>query len=413
MAGIHKLTASSLKLKRVGHFGDGLGLWLQISRAKDGGFNRSWAFRFTAANGRVREMGIGSVNMIGLGEARDVARECRKLVYAGIDPIEHRRERRATQATAAAKRVLSFDECARAFIAAKRDEWRSEKHAQIWPVTLAKYVSPMIGKLPVDAVNTALVVKVLQPVWDRIPESASRLRGRIEAILDWAAVAGHRKPGDNPARWNGHLEHLLPAVRKIRPKEHMASMPYADVPAFMARLRAEPGTSARALELLILTAARAGEVRGATWDEIDSDAAVWEIPGIRMKAGNLHRVPLSARCLEILHATPRQGDFVFVGRAGGMMADSNLSYLLRKLGHGDVTVHGFRSSFRDWCGEQTNYPREVAEAALAHRVGDQVEQAYRRGDALEKRRKLMSAWAAYCAKPAATGATVTPLRRVP
>jgi integrase len=408
--GVFRLSAIDLKRKAPGHYGDGLGLWLQITRGKHGA-NRSWVFRYTAANGRPREMGLGGTHTISLAKARELARECRELRLRGVDPIEHRKAQRAAQAVEA-KRGMSFDECARAFLAAKRNEWRSEKHAQTWPATITKYVSPVIGKLPADQIDTPLIMKVLQPLWERIPESASRLRGRIESILDWAAVSGFRQQGDNPARWRGHLEHLLATPHKLRPKEHMAAMPYADLPAFMRRLKAEQSTTAGALEFLILTAARAGEIRGAAWSEIDPDRAVWSIPGERMKAGKAHRVPLSSRCVELLRATPRQGTLVFPGRAGGMMADSNLVYLMRKLDCGEFTVHGFRSSFRDWAGEQTNFPREICEAALAHTIGNKVEQAYRRGDALEKRRKLMEAWATFCGHPVVTGTTVTPLRKI-
>ena len=407
--GVFRLTAIDLKRKTPGHYGDGLGLWLQISRGKHG-VNRSWVFRYTAANGKTREMGLGGTHTISLARARELARECRELRLRGVDPIEHRKAQRTAQA-AAAKRTITFDEAARAFLAAKRGEWRSHKHAQIWPATIAKYVSPVIGKLPVDAIDTPLVMKVLQPLWDRIPESASRLRGRIESVLDWASVSGFRH-GENPARWRGHLEHLLATPRKLKPKQHMSAMPYTDVPAFMARLRAEQSTSARALEFLTLTAARAGEVRGAVWSEIDVDRGVWEIPDERMKAGKAHRVPLPSRCLDILRAMPRQGKFIFPGRAGGMMADSNLAYLLRKLGYGHFTIHGFRSSFRTWAAEQTSFPHEIAELALAHTVGDAVVRAYKRTDLFDRRRKLMDAWAAFCSKPAPAGATITPLRKI-
>ena len=253
---------------------------------------------------------------------------------------------------------------------------------------------------------------VLQPVWERIPESASRLRGRVEAILDWATASGLRHGDANPARWKGCLEHLLAAPRKVKPKEHMAAMPYAEVRAFVARLRAEQGVSGRALEFLILTAARAGEVRGAVWSEFDLSHAVWEIPNHRMKAGKAHRVPLSSRCIEILRALPRQDDLVFPGRAGGMMADSNLAYCLRKLGHGDVTVHGFRSSFRTWAAERTSFPHEIAELALAHSVGTAVVRAYKRTDLFDRRRELMQAWCDFLARPAAETGMVVPMRKV-
>jgi integrase len=408
--GIFRLTAAALKRTKPGHYGDGLGLWLQVSAGKGGKRNRSWVFRYVV-NGRTREMGLGGTHTISLAKARELARECREQRLAGIDPIEHRKARRAAQA-AAAKRAMTFDECARAYIAAKRSEWRSQKHVGEWVSTLARDILPVIGKLPVDAIDTALVVKALQPVWERAPESGNRLRGRIEMILDWAAVAGHRAPRDNPARWSGHLGHVLPAPRKVKPSEHLAAMPWRDVPAFVAQLHAVGGTAAAAFEYLILCAARRGEVLGAVWGEITWDESVWEIPGTRMKAGKPHRVPLSLRCLEILRQqqSVREGDLIFPGRDGALNENA-FRYIMRRLGVHQYTVHGFRSAFRDWCGEHTNYPREVAEAALAHATDDAVEAAYRRGDALEKRRKLMEQWAAYCARPLAA-TEVVPLRKI-
>jgi integrase len=407
--GVYRLTARDLKRKTAGTYGDGLGLWLQVSAGKHG-TNRSWEFRYTV-HGRPRYMGLGSVHTVGLAGARELARECRELRLRGIDPIEHRKAQRAAQA-AAAKRAMSFDECARAYMAAKRAEWRSAKHAGEWVSTLARDVSPAIGKLPVETIDTALVVRALKPVWERAPESASRLRGRIEAILDWAAVSGFRSADiPNPARWPAHLEHVFAAPSK-RAKEHLAAMPFADVPAFMAKLRAVGGTAAIALEFLILTAARRGEVLGATWGEINRDEAVWEIPSARMKSGKLHRVPLSPRCIEILRQqrSAREGDLIFPGQSGALNENA-FRYIMRRLGVGQYTAHGFRSSFRDWCGEHTNFPREIAEAALAHATGDRVEQAYRRGDAIEKRRKLMNAWASYCGRPVAAGDVVVPMRK--
>jgi len=398
--GVYRLIARDLKRKTPGTYGDGLGLWLQVSAGKHG-TNRSWEFRFTV-NGRPRFMGLGSVNTIGLAKARELARECRELRLRGIDPIEDRKQRRAAQA-AAARRAISFDECARAYMAAKRAEWRSAKHAGEWVSTLARDVSPAIGKLPVETIDTALVVKALKPVWERAPESASRLRGRIEAILDWAAVSGFRVADTpNPARWPGHLEHLF-AVPSKRAKEHLAAMPFADVPAFMAKLRAADSTAGRALEFLILTAARRGEVLGARWSEVEG--SLWTVQRERTKAHREHRVPLAPRCVEILRDLPRTGDLIFSGRDRALNENA-FRYIMRRLGVGQYTAHGFRSSFRDWCGEHTNFPREVAEAALAHATGDAVERAYRRGDALEKRRRLMETWANYCSRPVASGDVV-------
>lgn len=407
---INRLTGADLRRSKPGVYADGGGLYLQITDAQghSSSINRSWLFRFAIAGRPERWMGLGSLNTVSLVEARERARQGRLMVLDGIDPIEARKERRAKEA-AASKRTTTFDECAAAYIAAKRHEWRSQKHAATWPATIRQYVSPVIGKLPVDAIDTPLIMKVLRPIWDRIPDSASRLRGRIESILDWATVSGFRQ-GENPARWKGHLEHLLAAPHKVRPREHMAAMPYSAVPAFMAQLRAEQGTFARALELLILVAARAGEVRGAVWSEFDLDHAVWEIPGRRMKAGKPHRVPLSSRCIEILRAMPRQGELVFPGRAGGMMAEVNFAYILRKLGHGDVTTHGFRSSFRTFAAERTHFPHEIAELALAHSVGSAVVRSYKRTDLFDRRRRLMQMWCEFIGRPTAETGMVVPLR---
>src|SRR5262249_48291592 len=406
--GINRLTGADLRRSKPNLYADGGGLYLQITKAQNSSaINRSWLFRF-AINGRERWAGLGSLNTVSLAEARERARQCRLLVLDGIDPIETRKQRR-TQEAAASKRAITFDQCAAAFIAAKRNEWRSQKHAATWPATIHKYVSPAIGKLPVDAIDTALIMKVLQPIWNRIPETASRLRGRIESILDWATVSGFRQ-GENPARWKGRLEHLLAAPRKVKPKVNMAAMPYAAVPAFTARVRAKQGMSPRALEFAILAAARSGEVRGAVWSEFDLDHAVWEIPGPRMKTGKSHRVPLSSRCIEILRAVPREGDLVFPGRGGGMMAEVNFAYILRKLGHGDVTTHGFSSSIKTFAAMRTNFPNETAERALAHSVPTVLVRSYKRTDFFDRRRPLMQAWADFCARPPAETAMVVPLR---
>jgi integrase len=407
--GVNRLTGADLRRTKPGLFCDGEGLWLQVSVAADGKRrNRSWIFRYTRA-GRTREMGLGSLNALSLVEARERARKSRQLLLDGIDPIERRNAERAAQAIESAK-IISFEECAYRYIAAHRDSWRSAKHAAQWPQSLAKHVFSAIGKLPVATIDTALIMKTLAPVWEKAPETGSRIRGRIESILDWAAVCGFRQ-GGNPARWSGHLEHLLAASRKLRPIKHFAAMPYPQVPAFMAKLRALDSTAARALEFAILVAGRRGEVLGATWSEFDMEARIWIVPGSRMKSGREHRVPLSPRCLAILREMRAKtgGELVFPGR-DGELARATFQLFLRSLGHGDVVQHGFRSSFRDWAGETTNFPREVCEAALAHATGDRVELAYRRGDALAKRRKLMEAWASYCNRPA-TGGDVVPLRK--
>jgi integrase len=402
------LSGVDLRRSKPGRYCDGGGLILQVTYARAGeGVNRSWLFRW-ARNGEEHVMGLGSAQTVSLAEARERARQCRLQLLDGVDPLADRDRRRAEQ-EAAAKRLFTFDECVRAYLAAKRSEWTNEKHAQQWPSTLAQYASPTIGKLPVDKIDTALVMKVLEPIWGRIPETASRLRSRIEAVLDWATVSGARQ-GENPARWQGHLEHLLSAPSK-RTKKSLAAMSYGELPGFMAQLRDHAGVAARALEFAILTAGRSGEVRGATWAEIDLQTAIWTVPAERMKAGKEHRVPLSPRALEILRSLPRQGDgLVFPGRDGVVQADSSLTQVLRKLGH-TVTVHGFRSSFRTWAAERTNFAREVAEQSLAHTIGTAVERAYKRTDLFDQRRRLLDMWSEYCSRPAIAGATVVELHR--
>jgi integrase len=404
---IHRLSALDLKRRQPGMYADGGGLVLQATAGTDGQIRRSWIFRYMIA-GRSRYMGLGSIHTVSLAEAREAALQARKLLLAGTDPIEHR-DSHHTERAAAAARSMTFDECVAAYVAAHRDAWRNEKHAKQWDQPLRRSISPVIGKFPVAEIDTAVIVKAIRPMWDKTPVTASRVRGRIEAILDWATVSKFRQ-GENPARWDGHLEHLLPAARKVAPIRHHAAMPYSDVPAFMVKLRATESTVARALEFLILTATRSGEARGATWDEIKLAEKVWTIPGARMKAGREHRVPLSPRALQIIGKGGKGA--VFPGRGGGTVSEGGVKYLMQQLGADAYTAHGFRSAFRDWAGNQTNFARDVAEAALAHRVGNEVELAYRRGDALEKRRRLMDAWAAYCSKPVPTGATVTPIRKV-
>jgi integrase len=401
---IHRLTGADLRRRQPGAYADGGGLWLQVSRSKDGKqINRSWLFCY-AAVGREREMGLGSLFTVSLAEAREAALQCRKQRLAGIDPIDRRRAERAA-GTAARAKLMTFDQCAAAFIAAHRNEWRSERHAKQWPTTLTAFASPTIGRTPVAEVDTAAVVKVLEPIWYRVTETAKRLRGRIEAVLDWAVVGGYRPPGDNPARWAGHLEHLFASPSKLKGKRHLAALPFREVPAFIEKLRAVPGTMARAIEFTVLTACRRSEVLGACWDEIDVDNRIWVVPARRTKGLREHSVPLCDRTLEIIaeQRAVRRDAFVF---PGPLKYDAGP--LLRSLGC-TATLHGFRSSFRDWCGEETTFPREVAEAALGHRTGNAVEQAYRRGSALQKRRLVMDAWAAFCAKPLQPGAVV-PLR---
>jgi integrase len=405
--GLHRLTAAALKRSKAGLFADGGGLYLQVTAGADGDLRRSWLFRFKVAKDRDRWMGLGPAHTVSLAEAREAALQCRKARLAGIDPINARNERRAAEAQASAK-VIKFAEAADSYVRAQAVSWRNSKHAAQWPRSLRVHVFPLLGPLPVAAIDTPLILKCLRPIWERTPETGSRIRGRIEAVLDWCGAAGHRE-GANPARWSGHLEHLLPSPAKAKPAQHHAAMPVAELPAFMSELRAQQGTAARALEFAILTAARSGEVFGARWGEVEGD--VWVIPAERMKSGRKHEVPLSQRALAIIDemAAQRQGELVFPGRDGlKPLGQTGLRHVLKQLGR-DVTAHGFRSAFRDWAGDHTHFPREVAEAALAHVIGDKAEQAYRRGNALDKRRKLMEAWGKYCAAPAPAG-EVVPMR---
>jgi len=399
---------NALKVKTVktpGMYADGDGLYLQV--APTGA--KTWIYRFQL-RGRRRDMGLGSAKIYPLAEARQKAAEARRLVADRLDPIEQRVAQAAVAAALAAK-AMTFEECARRYIAAHRAGWRSPKSLAAWEGTLAAYVHPVIGSLPVQAIDTGLVTKILEPLWSGKSETASRVRGRIEAILDYATVQGWRH-GDNPARWRGHLDKALPAKSKIRPVEHLAALPYAKLPAFMTELRQQQGVGARALELAILTAARSGAVIGARWEEFDFDARSWTIPATRMKAGREHLVPLPGPAIVVLDqmAAIRQGGFVFAGeRSARPISNMAMSMTLRRMKRGDLTVHGFRSTFRDWAAEQTNFPAEVAEMALAHAVGDKVEAAYRRGNLFEKRRQLAEAWAGFCGRPA--GGEVIPLRR--
>jgi integrase len=408
--GINRLSGADLRRSKPGLFGDGNNLFLQVSASMTYSkqINRSWVFRYVDAAGRTREMGLGSLNVIGLKEARELAREYCGLRLRGIDPLEHRNAQRAA-AAAATMKSITFEAAAHAYIAAHRNEWRNQKHAQEWPDSLRRHIFPTLGSLPVAMIDTGLVVRALKEVWQSAPETGARVRGRIEAILDWATVSGFRS-GDNPARWNGHLKYLLAAPRKRR-VEHLPAMSWREVPSFMEKLRAVDGVVARALEFAILTAARTGEVRGATWDEIDLDNAIWSVPGGRTKGGRLHRVPLAPRVMQILKDQRHLAhQHVFSGAKGDPLNKSALLRLLTSVGHGNVTVHGFRSSFRDWTGENTNFPRDVCEAALAHATSDKVEAAYRRGDLFAKRAKLMAAWSDYCAKPTPIGANVVPMK---
>ena len=397
---------------RPGMYADGGGLYLRVT--PEGA--RNWVLRYMIDR-RPRWMGLGPLSLYGLADARAHALDARRKRHEGIDPIEARRAERARQKLEAAK-AITFKQCAELYIASHRAGWRNDKHAAQWPTTLSTYAYPSIGALPVQSVDTGLVLKVLEPIWRTKPETASRLRGRIESILDFAKVRGYRD-SENPARWRGHLAKLLPTRSKVRAIEHHAALPYSELPGFLTVLRGQEGTAARALEFLILTAGRTGEVIGARWNEIDLLDRTWTVPAARMKARREHRVPLSPRAIAILEEMLKvqhndaDDPFVFSGRKP-QMALSNMAFLmlLRRIKRADLTAHGFRATYKTWASERTSFQNEIVEAALAHVIGDKVEQAYRRGDLFEKRRRLMQQWATFCiAAPAQQSKTnVTPLR---
>ncbi len=358
---------------------------------------KTWVLRVTVA-GKRRDMGLGGYPAVTLAKARENAREARERVRAGVDPIEaSRASRSAAAATRAA--ALTFEQCAAKYIEANQSGWKNAKHAAQWVSTLEQYAFPVMGGLLVRDVALSHVLAVLEPIWKTKTETASRLRGRLESVLDWATVRKYRT-GENPARWKGHLDKLLPKPAKVAKVEHHRAVPVADVGAFLVKLRMQAGLGARALEFAILTAARSGEVRGACWSEINTEAKVWVIPAARMKAGKEHRVPLSADALALLEALPRMAgtELVFPAPRGGALSDMTLSAVLRRM-EVDAVPHGFRSTFRDWAGERTAHPREVIEHALAHLLKDKDEAAYQRGDLFEKRRRLMDDWSAFLNRP--------------
>jgi integrase len=392
---INRLNARAVAtLAEYGRHADGGGLYLSIS--PNGG--RRWVFLYRW-HGKPTEIGFGSARDVTLARARELAKDARGRLAEGINPKE---ARKAIEGT-------TFGECADRLIAAMRPSWRNDKHAAQWEMTLREYAAPL-RRLPAHAITTDGVLSVLKPLWNEKPETASRLRGRIERVLDAAKAQGFRT-GENPARWRGHLDQLLPRRQRLT-RGHHAAMRYGDMPAFIGGLQSRRATAALALEFVILTAGRSGEVLGARRDEFDLERAVWTVPAHRMKAGREHRVPLSARALKIIKALHEveSGEFVFVGhKPGKPLSGMALEMVLRRMKLDDVTVHGFRSAFRDWAAECTNFTNEVCEAALAHAVTNKVEAAYRRGDLFEKRRKLMDAWAAFCSAPKAAG-KIVPIR---
>ncbi|MGD9667803.1 MAG: tyrosine-type recombinase/integrase [Hyphomicrobiaceae bacterium] len=394
---IKRLNARAVQtLTKPGRHSDGGGLYLVVDQRG----SKRWIFLYRRRrDGKLSEMGLGGLTAVPLAEARKKAAEARALLASGRDPIESRRSDERQPA------IPTFAEMADQVIAALEGSWRNEKHRAQWRTTLTTYCAPIRSK-PVDAIQTADVLAILSPIWRSKAETASRLRGRIEKVLDAAKAHGFRT-GENPARWRGHLDHLLGKRPKLR-RGHHPAMPWQEVPTFVRRLRARNGTAARCLEFIILTQPRSGEVlrsvrdgqiEGMRWIEIDWEAGIWTVPAVRMKTGREHRKPLSARALGILREMyeAQCGDFVFPSQDGNIpLSDMALEMVLRRMDAKPATVHGFRSSFRDWAGEATSHPREIAEAALSHTVGDAVERAYRRGDALEKRRALMEAWARFC-----------------
>jgi integrase len=402
---INRLTALKVsKIKKPGWYPDGLGLYLQVSKTG----SKSWVYRYEIS-GKEHRHGLGSIHDTSLEEARITAETCRSLRREGINPIEHKKRLEVAKKLQKTKNI-TFKECALAYIEAHKDSWKNRKHESQWRNTLETYAYPVIGDLPVQDVDVGLILSILEPLWKTKTETATRVRQRIENILDWATVREYRQ-GENPARWRGHLDKTLPKRSKVQKVQHFKAMKYSDVPAYFQILRETDSQSARALAFIILTATRSSEARGAKWDEIDLKAKVWTLPPERMKAGRQHRIPLSPEALKILKEVKplAQDGFVFPGMRKGRPISEGTVYKLLKDEHKGATVHGFRSSFRDWCAEMTSYPREVAEAALAHVLTDKTEAAYQRGDIFDKRRRLMNAWAEYCLKSGRRG-NVVPLK---
>lgn len=381
---------------------DARGLFLLVM--PNGAKHWRWKFRL---QGKERQAAFGSFPDVSLAEAREKMEEARRLVKAGQDPVAQKHAQ-----TKPAARAVTFRQLAERYVDGREDDWKNPKHRQQWRNTLATYVYPEIGEMPVAEIDTSHIEKLLTPIWRDKPETASRVRGRIEAVLSYAKTLKLRS-GENPAAWRDNLAHTTLGKRK-RQVSHHAAMDWREIGAFMAKLRDQPGIGARALEFTILTAARSGEVRGAKWAEVDLGAALWIVPAERMKAHTEHRVPLSERALAVLEAMrpfQRDGGLVFPGvKSGTSLSDMTLSAVLRRMGLGHLTVHGFRSTFRDWCAEATAYPRDVAEQALAHTLRDKVEAAYRRGDMLDKRRRLMNDWAEHCGREVVVVGEVVPLR---
>lgn len=409
-----RFTALFVKhLKRPGKFPDGGNLYLKVRKStrkiRTDAVTKSWLFRYSRF-GKDTWLGLGPYPDVTLSEARDLATRERKKIWQGIDPLTDKRARQIAARTAH-ENMLSFAECAELYIESQAPGWSNPKHVEQWRSTLKNLAGPIIGHLSVDQIDTALIMRCVEPIWTTKTETASRLRGRIESVLDWSAVRGYRQ-GDNPARWRGHLDKLLPRPSQVARVKHHAALPFTDIGAFMGQIRADTGVASRALEFTILTAARTNEVVRAEWSEVDLGRKIWIVPAERMKSKREHRVPLSAAALSTLEAVRgRSNIYVFPGhKRHSHLSNAAMMQVLKRVGHSNITVHGFRSTFRDWCAESTNYSSDVAEMALAHALRDKTEAAYRRGDLLEKRARLMTGWAIYCSKPAKPAAVV-PIRR--
>ncbi len=409
-----RFTALFVKhIKRPGKFPDGGNLYLKVRKStrkiRTDAVTKSWLFRYSRF-GKDTWLGLGPYPDVTLAEARDLATRERKKILQGIDPLTDKRARQIAVRTAH-DNMLSFAECAELYVESQAPGWSNPKHVEQWRSTLKNLAGPIIGHLSVDQINTALIMRCIEPIWTTKTETASRLRGRIESVLDWSTVRGYRK-GDNPARWRGHLDKLLPRPSQVARVKHHAALPFTDIGAFTGQIREDAGIASRALEFTILTTARTNEVVRAQWSEIDLNRKIWIVPAERMKSKREHRVPLSAAALSALETVRgRSNIYVFPGHTRhSHLSNAAMMQVLKRVGRSDVTVHGFRSTFRDWCAESTNYPSDVAEMALAHAVRDKTEAAYRRGDLLKKRARLMADWARYCSKPIEP-ASVIPIRQ--
>jgi len=390
---INKLTDRGIRSQnKPGRYADGNGLYLQVGKSGA----KSWIFRYML-DGKSREMGLGSIRMETLSQARDKAKQCKKLLRCGTDPIRDRQERVAVE-KADNKEMLSFQKCTEGYLNVHSSSWRSARHAEIWHSSIKRFAYPIIGPIHVNKIERSHILNILDPIWREKTETATRLRGRLESILNWATVKEYRK-GDNPARWRGYLDQLLPKPSEIHTVKHFPALPYRDVGAFMNKLKARQALSASALRLIILTACRSIEVREAEWCEFDLQNKTWTIPVGRMKMKKEHVIPLCKEALDIVKSIPRLSDseHLFTGpNSGKPMSDVVFKKLMERMGVTGITTHGFRSTFRDWAAEQTSFPREVIEACLAHQLKDKAEAAYFRSNLLDKRRTLMKKWSDYC-----------------